>query len=114
MKYRAVLVKKDKSIGYNHGDGRGLVSDPWDSLAIPAGEETDLYRHFDAEGTLLYVGISLSAVSRLSQHVKATYDWTKDIKTVTIEKFDSRPSALRAERNAIKTEKPLYNKNHNK
>lgn len=30
--------------------------------------ETELYRHFAADGCLLYVGISLSAVARLTQH----------------------------------------------
>jgi hypothetical protein len=30
--------------------------------------KTSLYRHFDADGVLLYVGVSLWAVSRLTQH----------------------------------------------
>ena len=31
-------------------------------------EPTDLYRHWDAEGRLLYIGISRSAVERLAGH----------------------------------------------
>jgi hypothetical protein len=35
-------------------------------------KRTSLYRHFDADGTLLYVGISLSALVRLGQDVTDT------------------------------------------
>lgn len=69
----------------------------------------DLYRHFDESGTLLYVGISLSALYRLSQHRNSGATWVDSIRTVKIEKFDSRESAVRAERNAIAKEAPLYN-----
>jgi hypothetical protein len=34
----------------------------------PEQTATDLYRHFDAEGCLLYVGISLNAIARLAVH----------------------------------------------
>jgi hypothetical protein len=72
-----------------------------------------LYRHFDAAGELLYVGISLSAMSRLGQHA-AVSPWAKDITTVKIETLPSREEALAAERVAIKTEHPKFNINHNK
>lgn len=68
---------------------------------------TALYRHFDASGTLLYVGISLSAVARLSQHGRKP--WFDAIDTMTVEYFDDRFSALRAERAAIISEKPSFN-----
>lgn len=70
-----------------------------------------LYRHFDAEGRLLYVGISLSAVFRLSQH-KSVSHWVPEIARVTIENFPSREDAIKAERAAIRSEKPLHNKAH--
>jgi predicted GIY-YIG superfamily endonuclease len=69
---------------------------------------TYLYRHFDAEGKLLYVGISLSAIGRLAQH-KTASAWFDDIRNVTIEKFATRSEALDAETKAIKEEKPLHN-----
>lgn len=72
-----------------------------------------LYRHFDAAGELLYVGISLSAISRLGQHA-AVSPWFKDITNVTIETLPSREEALAAERVAIKTERPKFNINYNK
>lgn len=69
---------------------------------------TALYRHFDAEGALLYVGISLSAVQRLSQH-KSGSKWFEQIRRVTIEWHDSREKALRAEATAISQENPRHN-----
>ena len=74
---------------------------------------TKLYRHFDKEGALLYVGISLNALNRLAQH-KAASGWFEDIHKVEIETFVNRVSALNAERTAIETEKPKWNKKHNK
>lgn len=72
---------------------------------------TQLYRHFDEKGRLLYVGISLSAVKRLSQHSdKAT--WFFDIAKVTIESFPTREAALAAEKLAIRTERPVHNVAH--
>jgi hypothetical protein len=72
-----------------------------------------LYRHFNAAGELLYVGISISAMARLGQHVDVS-PWAKDITTVTIETLPSREEALAAERVAIKTEHPKFNIKHNK
>ena len=71
-------------------------------------DQTALYRHFDRNGDLLYVGISLDAVQRLSQH-SATQPWAGDIASVTIEQFMTRQEALTAERRAIETEKPKHN-----
>lgn len=70
-----------------------------------------LYRHFDSDGALLYVGISISAVSRLGEHKKSR--WFKKISIVTIEWLPDREAACRAEIEAIKNEKPIYNKAHN-
>lgn len=74
---------------------------------------TDLYRHFDSNGNLLYVGISLSTLNRLGQH-KDNSHWFNSISNITIEKFNNRDKALIAERDAIINEKPLYNKVYNR
>lgn len=71
-----------------------------------------LYRHYDAQDRLLYVGISLSAVARLTQH-KSVAHWSSDIVRLTIETFPTRELALEAERAAIEAEKPLHNVAHN-
>ena len=113
MQFRAILGINDKPLKFNHGDGKGLVSIPFDDLEIEDGKRTALYRHFDAKGNLLYIGISASAMARMCQHKQAAYKWTDDIATMTVEWLDSRYSALRAERDAIIAEKPMYNINHN-
>ena len=68
-----------------------------------------LYRHWDAEDRLLYVGISLSAVARFQQH-KQSAGWFADVAKITIENFPTRELALAAEGKCIRKEKPLYNK----
>ena len=69
---------------------------------------TQLYRHFDKNNNLLYVGISLSTFNRLSQH-KDHSGWFYGITNVTIEHFPTREEALAAERKAIKSEAPKFN-----
>lgn len=71
-------------------------------------ERTALYRHFDAVGALLYVGISRSAAARLASHEQS--NWDQDIARVDVEWFESRAAALRAERKAIAQEEPKHNK----
>lgn len=68
-----------------------------------------LYRHFDAEGRLLYVGISKNATERLRGH-KHKSSWFKEIARVEIQHFPTREEARAAEALAIKSEKPLLNK----
>ena len=71
-----------------------------------------LYRHYDAQENLLYVGISLSAMARLSRHNKNS-GWAKDAVKMTTEWVNSRSEALELEKAAIKLEKPAYNITHN-
>jgi hypothetical protein len=75
---------------------------------IPKAGPTELYRHYDASGALLYVGISLSAIERLRQH-RATAEWFDQIARIDVEVFPSRKEAVAAERHAVRTEKPKYN-----
>ena len=70
--------------------------------------ETQLYRHFNAANELLYVGISLSTVVRLSQHKEGS-KWYSDIAKVVIENFESRQAALDAEKIAVQSENPKHN-----
>jgi len=72
---------------------------------------TNLYRHFDASGNLLYIGISISAVNRLSAHSRGS-QWFSEIAKIEIQHFDTRELALKAEGLAIGREKPKYNVHH--
>jgi hypothetical protein len=74
-------------------------------------QRTSLYRHYDADGRLLYVGISVSHLLRMVGHRKAS-DWYWDIKRVEVEHFPCHASAAMAEITAIRTEQPLWNKAH--
>lgn len=70
---------------------------------------TALYRHYDADGQLLYVGISLSVLARTQAHVAAS-SWMADVANIRITYFDTRANAEAAEAEAIKAEKPAHNK----
>ena len=70
-----------------------------------------LYRHFDEDGALLYVGISLSALNRLAAHIEDSA-WYWSIATVKIEVHPTREAAEEAERQAIRNERPLFNHMH--
>lgn len=72
---------------------------------------THLYRHYSGSGELLYVGVSLSAITRLAQHAGHS-GWYAEISRVTIHQYESRELALRAERQAIIDETPKYNIQH--
>lgn len=71
-------------------------------------QPTSLYRHFDASGTLLYVGISKGAIARLQAHEGSSH-WANQIARVTIARHPTRDAALAAERMAIRSEGPLHN-----
>ena len=74
---------------------------------------TALYRYFDPDGKLLYVGISLSPTYRQSQHRDSSH-WYERIETMRVQWFDCRRDALDAERAAIKAECPECNVMHNR
>jgi hypothetical protein len=69
-----------------------------------------LYRHFAADGTLLYVGISFSALQRTANHVRQSH-WFASIANITIEQHPSKEAAEKAEQEAIRIQ-PLYNVVH--
>jgi hypothetical protein len=68
----------------------------------------ELYRHFDKDGKLLYVGISLNTLKRIRDH-KSQSTWFDSVVRIEIERYPSREEALIAEERAIVEEKPLLN-----
>lgn len=71
-----------------------------------------LYRLFDADDALLYIGISRSALGRLGEHL-GEKTWAGEVVRTTIHPFGSRDEAAAAERAAIQSERPRYNIQHN-
>ena len=74
-------------------------------MSYPNGP-TVLYRFYDIHGTLLYVGISHSAM-RWRAHTRTP--WWEDAVDVELEHYTSRRAAQQAEFEAIRKEAPLYN-----
>lgn len=68
-----------------------------------------LYRFFDSENRLLYVGISKFFEARIKQHYRNS-SWFFESKYVTLEHYETRAEVEKAESIAIQTELPLHNK----
>lgn len=74
-------------------------------------QKTALYRHYDEANKLLYVGVSISALTRYLSHKNGS-DWSDEAVRMEVEWFNSREEALDAEIEAIKNELPIYNIQH--
>ncbi len=71
-----------------------------------------LYRHFDAHGRLLYVGVAVNPKKRLSEHASAGANWVCVVAKSTYKRFRTHKEVLAAEIEAIKKESPLWNIAH--
>ena len=70
-----------------------------------------VYRHFDAEGGLLYIGQTKKYGARVVGHRKKP--WFAEVARVEFEHFDSEREALDAEKRAIWYENPKHNVRRN-
>jgi predicted GIY-YIG superfamily endonuclease len=71
-----------------------------------------LYRFYDANDDLLYVGISNTWYQRFHQHER-TSGWFSRVAHATFESYESREAVEAAELIAIKSENPQFNKASN-
>lgn len=71
--------------------------------------KTWVYKHFDEEGTVLYVGVSNDPMMRTRSHEKEA-DWFDDVRSIDVKSYPTREDALEAEANEILSSRPLYNK----
>ena len=69
-----------------------------------------VYRLYNADGVLLYVGMSNAPKRRWSGHVNEGKTWWPDVARKTVEWYESQDDALAVEAEAIWTEHPLHNK----
>ena len=67
-----------------------------------------LYRFYNADSDLLYIGITNNPTVRWRGH-RNTKDWWHEIATITLQTFPDRTNTLKAEREAIIAEHPQYN-----
>ena len=75
---------------------------------MSVSDDKCLYRMYDANGELLYIGISIKVMSRLDGHWSSK-DWIGQVETITIERHATAEELENAEREAIKAEKPKHN-----
>lgn len=71
-----------------------------------------LYKQYNKEGELLYVGISGSYLARQTQHSKNS-PWFSTVTTIVLEHYATRKEVEDAEYTAIKLYRPKYNITHN-
>lgn len=74
----------------------------------PTDRRCALYRHFDAEGILLYVGISFNPQKRGKAHVDRSV-WIDFAVRMEADWLPSRDDAIEAELTVIRNEKPIFN-----
>lgn len=94
-----------------------LVPDRWSTsfggkrpsrTSEPTDEPTAVYRFYDADGVLLYVGIANDPEGRFVQHSKVQRWWI-DVCTREVTWYDDRRTAEVEEDRAILVEAPKYN-----
>lgn len=73
--------------------------------------ECILYRWWDTDGTLLYVGKSVSLFSRIAAH-RTSSAFFSSAAMMTLERFPDEKALADAEVKAIRTEHPAYNVAH--
>jgi hypothetical protein len=77
-------------------------------MPSPASERTVLFRFYDKTGTLLYADVTSAADMALFP-APATWPWWPQVTRATACWYPTRASALEAEENAIRGERPVHN-----
>lgn len=67
-----------------------------------------LYRIYGAKSRLLYVGITTDLEKRLGQHSEKS--WWTEVRAIESQTHESRANARAAEVEAIRSERPIYNR----
>jgi predicted GIY-YIG superfamily endonuclease len=68
-----------------------------------------LYRLYDGDGSLLYVGATLNVWARIVAH-KCDKPWFTEIARAEFKHFATRREAMKAEAVAVENENPRFNK----
>lgn len=67
-----------------------------------------LYRFYDADDALLYVGLSINPGKRFERH-RTDKEWWTEVARIEMEQFSDIGSLRAGERDAIKSEHPRHN-----
>lgn len=74
--------------------------------------KTAIYRLWNAEDALIYIGIAKNPAARFAKHAERSH-WWPEVASIQIDWAPTRDEALSIEREAIRAEKPRYNVRHN-
>lgn len=74
-------------------------------------EETGVYRIFNADGVLLYVGMSVSPETRFADH-RTCKSWMQEAHRYETRWYGTREEAEQEEQRAIRIEQPRHNSVH--
>lgn len=80
-------------------------------IGLEQRDETAVYRLFDDDWNLLYVGMSRSVCTRIRRH-ELTQPWGDQIAYAFADMYETRWVASQEERRAIREERPIYNVIH--
>src|ERR687884_419494 len=72
---------------------------------------TSVYKFFDAQGALLYVGVTSQGPGRFYQHNRQK-EWWPEVASTQIEHYPTREQALEREKELIRIEHPRENIQH--
>lgn len=81
-------------------------------LILPENTPTSVYKYFDRNNILIYVGITAARVTRQQQH-NASKAWWPFVSHQEVEHFQSRDEARERERALIVKHRPPFNTQHN-
>lgn len=73
-----------------------------------SSKPTDVYRLYDVDGNLLYVGVAVNGYARLDAH-KRYMHWWPLVARVVMTRYENRRVALAVEAVAIRDENPIHN-----
>ena len=73
---------------------------------------TSVYRYYDLNDLLLYVGITSRGTRRQDEH-NATKEWWKFVARQEVEHYPSRSEASDREKKLIRSYRPPFNRQHN-
>ncbi|MEX2421061.1 MAG: hypothetical protein WD670_04515 [Actinomycetota bacterium] len=71
-----------------------------------------VYRFYDGQGRLLYVGVTGRGLTRAREHSRSK-EWWELVKSSTVEHLATTGEALERERELIRSLRPIYNVQHN-
>jgi len=77
----------------------------------PTSLAVSVYRFLDADGRLLYAGITRSGQRRFRKHAEEK-DWWPQVTRIDVEHYPTATEAVAREREIIQTEHPVFNRQH--